>query len=448
MARELAGLGEWTPSGGDPALKAYLELKALYGNICIRLASGDDLGRGIGASLLANIPLLLYESFGGEVDLASEPRFRDFFQAWVGRQARELRETALLALWRQLLAKRDPWKPSLPGWAEALATSIRDVDGKLLQCAKRTVLRYGIFHGGGGTASGAALDFARRTAASGEGGTQEYLTWSDRGFFASLKSVCSVLASAAPGPGPQGLLERLDSLIEDDDRVWRLIADDPERGGEILALVLSTLAQGLKDPEAAGDRYWFRALRGRVIRFAARTFSCPGLPSASCFWKMVDPALEALFGRALVEEGLDLFIGSAREVGEPAGGEDMASFWRRLVREGEVLDAWAALGEDATRLSGDPATTEHGVLTDGAPRTSVLFIRFPRLLTACWSDGTVFAWREGTPDTPELHLAEYSFAKIALLGNFTRHLPGPAWKGEVENLVARARAAPPRPRRE
>ncbi|MDR1313175.1 MAG: hypothetical protein LBQ12_05640 [Deltaproteobacteria bacterium] len=79
---------------------------------------------------------------------------------------------------------------------------------------------------------------------------------------------------------------------------------------------------------------------------------------------------------------------------------------------------------------------------------SALFILFPRLLVADWSYGVTFSWREGTPDIPVIRTGEMSYTLIIDRKNYDRHLPGPLWKAEVESLVARARAAPPRPRRE
>lgn len=455
-AAELAALADWVPPGVGDDLRDYRELKRLHTTVCDSLLSGNNFTIGIDKRLLPKIPYLLYDSFGGTVDLATDRRFLHLFPAWLDSQSRSVREKTLVNLWRHLLAKCRNELPSLNSWANVLMSRIRDYDSDNLLYARRISQRYRIFSCHEGMSSSAVLDSVRRSVFSAKREDAEDLSLSDRGFFSSLKTLCSELASAVSGnvssgstasvTSPAVSLERLDSLLQEERRVCRLIKDDPERGFEILSAVMEPVSASLAFQRGDPDGAWRRSLRDVAIRFLAGMFSYPHLPGASCFWKGSNPELGALFGRALAESGLDLFFGPAGEDGDAPEEEGWASFWRRIVREGEVLDAWAALGEGAVRISqASSPFSSYGALTGGPPWMSVLFIQFPRLLVAVWGDGITLAWREGTPDIPELRLSEYSCPELLALGNYSSYLPGPSWKNSVETLVSRARAAPPRP---
>jgi hypothetical protein len=498
LEREAEGVRAWIASGEGAFVPEYRPLRELYGAIRDRVLSGRDL-RDLSADLLRRMPGLLYAGLG-ETELAEDEGFRRLFLAWLeGLPAGEA-AGALRALWRQLLLKGGRERPGMGFWARALASAVPDGAPDDLRDARKALERFRILDGGGGSASPAVLGSVRERALSGDGrafagaGGGGGISLADRGFLAKFRLLANMLPAAGGGAPPEAAADGMASLLEEEGRLLRLIADDPDRGFEILGAAVRALEVC---PGGASRR---------ILPAVVRIFSRPD-DRPSCFWLGEGEKFAAAFRRlsggeapgpaapsperppggaaaghaapsperppggaagpggavpppeAEAAEALGIFFGQAPEGlgrGDPFG---RASFWGRLVRQGAVVGTWTALGRESDDPSGcapSPAGTgslrpqapaggpsapaggqRRCRLSDGPPGISVLFLEFRRIIVGEWSDGSTFAWPHEDPGAPGLRLAEYSYPELLKRRNYLEIAPGYCWRLQIGRLLER-----------
>ncbi|MDR1040316.1 MAG: hypothetical protein LBR80_09165, partial [Deltaproteobacteria bacterium] len=361
-------------------------------------------------------------------------RFGESFATLPG----ELKEEALRNLWLQLLRKCGPERPSIGYWSDFLFSHVPDGATEDLRYARLAIARYAVFRGGGGTVSAAVFGSVRnKVFGSASGAASSGASWSDKGFIARLRTVCTALAGSSAGAEPTELLDRLDSIFAENSRIMRLVEDDPERGFEILNALVMPLGAGLESPGGPPPPAWVPAFRARAVPQIAQLFSYPS-GNPSCFWKG-SPEAASRFGRILTEDAIGFYFA---RIPETAGMDaaERAACWRGLARNGAFLDAWAAL-EDGGVTPPDPGPggyPGHGILKEGPPGRSALFLRLPRLLLADWSDGTTFVWTEGSHPSPAMRLPAYHYCDVVDHKSYSEIQRGPWWKAEITHALVLA----------
>ncbi|MDR2611682.1 MAG: hypothetical protein LBG06_02195 [Deltaproteobacteria bacterium] len=271
------------------------------------------------------LPLHMFGRFGGRPPLSASPEFRRMFSQRLYASSARTRHETLRALWRRLLRMSVPGRPSDGYWASVLAEGITDAAPEDLQAARRAVTAYRIFVPDRPEASRAVLERLRAWDLGRCGG--EGLSWSDRGFYSRFKAVAAKLAGclASPtvpgGEEPSRLADELAAMLEDGPRLFRLIADEPGRGYEILDAALRPLA-GERCAAGSAVAGWSPdSADGYRRRIGPHLYSDPR-PPQSGFWQGFDPADCELFGRVLAWRDLEFFLGIAREAQDCGGRRD------------------------------------------------------------------------------------------------------------------------------
>lgn len=95
-------------------------------------------------------------------------------------------------------------------------------------------------------------------------------------------------------------------------------------------------------------------------------------------------------------------------------------FWMAYYDKGDIEEAWLALGWNAQKIARSLKVDERGMgfgTLDGGttPDQSVLILKIGQIVFTEWShNGSLRAYIDGAPDTPELYLASYNGANLRI----------------------------------
>ena len=247
-----------------------------------------------------------------------------------------------------------------------------------------------------------AQSFARQLVDS-EQACDEFL---ERAGFTEQLASCAFLKI-----GIMRYLKEVRSLLEKKtldaravDRVLILLTIGSKLRFEDLA-VRKSIAANLLGPfvqvEAANP------IQFRLKRFFSQYYGDPRLPSGKGNWFGISRDARSVVMRWFIKDTLDAFFRLIKETALDRHWRYREAFWRALLNQGYILDAWFALGSRAQHLSKLQSDT-YGLLHGGSRDQSALLISLDGVTVVEWShNGACRFWLTRNRAAPKLHEAEY-----------------------------------------